>query len=285
MSWKDHLRKGDDPLWLAVLTFELNESLLDANRKYRRSLRLALATANSQYRWIVSRPVADIAIAITSLAGLLENANLPDAAREYRSSAFELFKFAAAIAVENRNIDELFNAVMLARMLETEKDGQVIRWIRSVVSEWPEDSEHRKNAEELIQRWLRRQDGETLDGDIQTNYKQIHHNILTSAGIDPTEEPWVSLINLAIKDDDPTRVMQECQQKLIAYHPLSDPMLARLGLERANPKVIRCALHGYFVTGPDLDGINARFNERYCNTCPDRAPRADDWTFYSEPEE
>jgi hypothetical protein len=282
MSWKGHLRKGDDPLWLAVVTFELNEGLLDANRKYRQSLRLAGATSRSQYRWIVSRPLVDVAIAITILAGLLETASFPDAAKEYRASAFQLFKFAAAIATEHRNMDELFNAVLYARMLETKKDGQVIQWIRSIVDGWREDSEYRKNAEELLQRWLQRLDGQTFDGDIQTNYKQIHQNILTSAGIDPTTEPWVSRIDLAIKDHDPTRVLKECREKLISDHPLGDPMLPRLGLERANPKIISCALHAHALGGPDLDGINARFNERYCNTCPDRVPRADDWTFYSE---
>jgi hypothetical protein len=132
-------------------------------------------------------------------------------------------KFAAAIAIENRNMDELFNAVMLARMLETDGDGQVIRWIRSMVDECRQDSEYRKNAEELIQRWLQRQDGKTFDGDIQTTYKQIHQNILTSAGIDPAGEPWVSLIDIAVKDDDPTRVPKECQEKVISYHPLGDP--------------------------------------------------------------
>jgi hypothetical protein len=56
-----------------------------------------------------------------------------------------------------------------------------------------------------MERAVERLDGATFDGDIETTHLQIHHNILTSAGIDPTEEPWVSLINLAIKDDDPTR--------------------------------------------------------------------------------
>ena len=282
MIWKGHLRKSDDPLWLAVLTFELTEGLLDANQKYRQSLRLARAIAESRYRWVVPRPVVDIAIEITKLAGLLGNAYFPEAAKEYRASAFRLLKFAAAIAADNRSMDELWHVVMTARMLETEKNGEVFRWIRSIVDQWPKDSEHRKSAEDLLDRWIQRKDGATFDGDIQTNYRQIHQNILTSAGIDPTTEPWVSLIDLAIKDDDPTRVLKECQEKVISYHPLADPMLARLGLERANPKIIRCGLHRYTVGGPDLDGINARFNKRYCGTCPDRTPRADDWKFYSE---
>ena len=281
MRWQGCLRRGNDPLWLAVLAHEMNGNLVEANRKYGRSLRIARTIARSRYRWIVPRPIVDIAQAIATLAGLLDAAHFSDAAKEYRSSAFELFKFAAAIASESRNMDELFDAVMYARMLETDKDGPVIQWVISMVREWPEDGEYRKNAEELIQRFHERLAGRTFDGDIQTNHKQIHQNILTSAGIDPTEEPWPSLIDLAIRDDDPTRVMKECEEKQISYHPLiGDPMLARLGLERANPKLIGCGLYGHSLGGPNLDGINARFNQRYCSTCLSRSPRAEGWTFY-----
>ena len=92
-----------------------------------------------------------------------------------------------------------------------------------------------------------------------------------------------SFNDLAIKDDDPTRVLKEGREKLI-YLPLrwGDPMISarRRGLERANPKIIRCGLHGYalggagFVTESMLD-----LNERHCATRPDRAPRANDWKF------
>ena len=284
LIWEGHRRRGNDPLWLAVLSYRLNESLLAAHRKYRQSLRLVRAIARSQYRWVISRPVTDIAAEVTRLAVLLEHADLRQAAAEYRKSAFELFKFAAAIAAENHKMDDLLHAVTAARLVETEIDGEVFRWIRSIIDQWPEGSEYRTNAEWLLQRWIERREGKEFEGDIQTNARQIHQNILTSAGIDPTTEPWVSLIDLAIKDDDPARVLKECKEKLIFYHPLSNPHLARLGLERANPKIIRCRLHGYALGGPDMDGINARFNERHCNACPDRTPRAPDWTFEGDTE-
>ena len=44
-------------------------------------------------------------------------------------------------------------------------------------------------------------------------------------------------IELAIRDDDPTRVMIDCEHKTVMGHPASDPTLVRLGLERANPKI------------------------------------------------
>jgi hypothetical protein len=282
MIWKAHRRRGDDPLWSVVLSFQLNETLLTAHRKYRQCLRFAQAVARSPYRWVISRPVVDVANEVTMLARVLENADFSQGAAEYRKSAFQLLKFAAAVATENHNMGDLLNALMAARMVETEKDGEVFRWIRSIVDQWPEGSEYRENAESLLKRWVERKEGKRFEDDIQTNYRQIHQNILTSWGLDPTIEPWVSLIDLAIKDEDPTRVLKECREKLISYHPLSDPLLARLGLDRANPKVIKCRLHGYALGGPEMDGINARFNEQYCNTCPDRAPRADDWQFHNE---
>lgn len=60
-------------------------------------------------------------------------------------------------------------------------------------------------------------------------------------------------------------------------------MLDRLGLERANPKIMGCNRHGYFLSGPEFDTIDQEFTRRHCNTCPDKAPRPADWTFYKEP--
>ncbi len=283
MIWHAHKMRGDDPLWLAVLSFQLQESLLVDYRKYSQALRLAQATTKSQYRSVTSRPVAEIAVSIGMLATLLDSCGFKEIALPYRKSAFEIIQFSAAIATENRSMDDLFNAVMLAGTLERNKDGEIFKWVRSVIDQWPEDSQYRKNAEELTQRALARLDGTQFEGDIKTTPRQIHHNILTSQGIDPTKEPWVSRIELAIKDNDPTRVLIECQHKNIMRHPLGDPMLDRLGLERANRKIIACQLHDYMLGGHQLDNINREFKGKFCDACADRTPRPADWTFYDEP--
>jgi hypothetical protein len=59
-------------------------------------------------------------------------------------------------------------------MIEQKKDGEVFLWIRSIIDQWPDDSEHRKTAEELLQRSLARMDGIKFEGDIETNHLQIH---------------------------------------------------------------------------------------------------------------
>jgi hypothetical protein len=283
MIWRGHQKRSDDPLWLAVLSFQLQESLMAAHKQYRQALRLAQATARSKYRWITSRPLVDVAIPIAMLAGLLESCGFNESAVSYRTSAFEILQFSAAVATENRNMDELFNAVMTARMIERDKNGEIFKWIRSIIDNWHEDSDYRKNAEELMERAIQRLDGATFEGEIKTNHRQIHHNILTSEGIDPTEEPWASLIDLAIKDDDPTRVLIDCEHKAVMDHPAGDPMLVRLGLERANPKMIGCLRYRYRIGGRTLDGINQEFVKRFCSTCLERSPRPAAWTFYDDP--
>jgi hypothetical protein len=283
MSWRGHMMRGDDPVWLAVLSFQLQQGLLVAHRKYNQSLRLAQATAKSRFRRVTSRPIVEIATAIGTLAGLLDSCGFQHAGLQYHRSAFGLLKFSAAIATENESMDELFDAVMRARALERDTDGEMTKWVRSVIEQWPEDSPYRKNAEELMDRAAARKNGAKFEGDIETTPRQVHNNILTSAGIDPTTEPWANYIELAIKDDDPTRVLIDCQHKVVMKHPGGDPMLDRLALERANPKIIGCNLHRYALGGRELDNIDREFKTSFCNSCPDRAPRPADWAFYDEP--
>ena len=283
MSWRAHKLRGDDPVWLAVLSFQLQRSLLATHRQYGRALRLAQATAKSRFRWITSRPIAEIAVRIGTLASLLEICEFSEAGGQYRQSAFELVRFAAAIATENRSMDELWNAVMQGRVLERDKGGEIFTWVRSVIDQWPEDSQYRKSAEELMHRAVARLDGAKFEGDVKTTPRQIHYNILTSAGINPTTEPWVSLVDLAIRDDDPTRILIGCQHKTVMRHPRGDPMLDRLALERANPKIIGCGLHRHAIGGGALDDIEQQFKEWFCDACPDKVPRPAGWTFYDKP--
>jgi hypothetical protein len=282
MAWKAHVSRGDDPIWIAVLSFKLQRSLLATHKKYNQALRLAQATAKSPYRWVTSRPVAEIAMAIGTLARLLKSCGFEEAAEQYHQSAFRLLKFSAAIATENKSMDELLNAVMHARILERNPDGEIFQWVRAIIDTWREDSDYRKNAEELMARAIQRFEGATFEGDIRTSPRQVLQNILTSEGIDPMAEPWVSFIELAIKDDDPTRVLIGCEHKNIVSHPAGDPMLVRLALERANPKIVVCTLHGYRTAGRELDKTDLVFTAKYCDTCPDRSPRPAEWTFYDE---
>ncbi len=280
MIWSAHNRRGDDPLWTAILYLQFQQNLILCQQKYRLALRLAQATARSRYRWVASRPVADIAVQIGTLGTLLKSCDFTEESVLYRDVAFNLLKFSAAIATENKSMDELWHAVMQARMLETDKNGPIFAWIRSIIDGWHENNEYRKRAELLMKRTMERMDGAEFDDDIQTSPRQIIYNVLTSHGIDPLSEPWASLVDVAVKDDDPTRVLIDCEHKEVMQ--LGNPLLVRLALERASPKRIICTLHRYSVAGEALDDINAEFKNRYCDSCPDKSPRPDGWNFYDD---
>ncbi len=280
--WQAHDRRGEDPLWTAVLWFKVQQRLAAVHRCFNRALRLARATAKSPYRWVSSRPVAEIALSIGTLGKVLKAGGFEKESLVYDQSAFDLIRFSAAIAFENQSIDELYNAVLQATILEREKDGRVFSWIRSIINEWPEDTEYRKNAEFLLQRAKERMDGAEFEGDLLASPRRTIYNFLSSAGIDPMVEPWAALVDLAVKDDDPTRVLIECSHKNVMHHPLSDPNLVRLGLERANPKIVVCTLHHYGVGGAALDDINIEFKKEFCDSCPDRSPRPDGWNFFDD---
>jgi hypothetical protein len=47
----------------------------------------------------------------------------------------------------------------------------------------------------------------------------------------------------------------------------------------AASKVLHCALHDYHLEAKDLDSALTEFKSKYCDSCPDRAPRPADWKF------
>ena len=47
-------------------------------------------------------------------------------------------------------------------------------------------------------------------------------------------------------------------------------------------KSVHCTLHDYHYEDKELDVAYAKFRADYCDKCPDRKPRAPDWTYSAE---
>jgi hypothetical protein len=282
MIWRYQQERHDDPLWLTVLSFRLHEDLRAAGRKYRQALRIARATAKSRYRWIAPRPLIETAKQVTVLASILGHTEFTVAAREYRDAAFQLFKFAAAIATENENMDELFDAVTLGLLLDSSGSGAALAWSRSIVDGWSRESDYRIRAEEFMNRQNQRRQGLQFENDIKTSGRQVHENVLSAFGVDPASQPWAGLIDLALRDADPSRVLKGCQHTFACGGPWADRRLVQLGLEYAGRKTLHCTLHKYAVSGPDFDSIKERFEREFCSSCQDKAARPSEWRYSDE---
>jgi len=167
---------------------------------------------------------------------------------------------AEAIARENRDMDSLFQVVTLVLALDHSEGGEIFAWSRAIVEKWPLESEYRKRADQIVIRNWQRRLGVEFETDIKTTDRQIHENLLTAFGVDPTAEPWAG------------------EHTFVSAGP-RDPILDRLGLQSAGPKVLHCTLHKYAVTGADFEGIDETFRRDHCDSCADRMPRPPEWRF------
>jgi hypothetical protein len=281
MNWIAHRKVRPDPIWLAVLSFELDRNLAAAGKKYKHGLRL-VAMAVSSPRWRVPpAPLVKMATCVRFLAGVLDQAEFKEAGRQYRKSGLELLRLAAAVASQSADLDGQFQVATTALLLDDSPDGEGFALWHAMVDRWSPESEYRKRAEAFADRVLQRRGGVKFESDIKTTARQVHENLLAAFGIDPASEPWASMINLAITDADPTRVLKGCDH-IFVLQVGRDPILDRLGLEHAGPKALHCTLHGYAVTGRDLDSVDEAFRREYCDSCPDRAPRPPGWKFSPE---
>ena len=122
----------------------------------------------------------------------------------------------AAIATLNKDMNGLLQVVMSAFLLESSEDGAVFLWARSIVEQWDREDEHRILAEGFMERAAQRRKGTKFENDIRTSSRQIHENFLTSFGIDPASPPWAAMIDLAIKDADPSRVLKGCEHTFVS---------------------------------------------------------------------
>jgi len=238
MNWKAHRALGEDPLWVAILSHKLDASVTAAGRKYKQALRLAGITARSPFRWVAPLAIIKVAKEITVLAGLLESADFNTAGQRFRDSAFQIFRMAAEIATETNNIDALFETAIGVLTIETSENGDILAWSRSIVGQWNAESAYRKRAEEFTARTIQRLRGVTFETDIRTTDRQVHENLLTAFGLDPRSPRWAEMIDLALKDADPGRVLKPCEHTFVSAGPGNDLMLDRLGLQAAGKK--RC---------------------------------------------
>jgi hypothetical protein len=64
-----------------------------------------------------------------------------------------------------------------------------------------------------------------------------------------------------------------------ATGPTARRIAALFATQMAGSKVLHCALHNYHHEARDFDSALTEFKSKYCDSCPDRAPRPTDWKF------
>jgi hypothetical protein len=119
--------------------------------------------------------------------------------------------------------------------------------------------------------------------------QQVYRNMAFALGIDlsDADNPFSEMVNIGIDDLDPTRVLRNCEHMIVTLgrrgHTMVHAILAQqLQLPTMGPKVVHCSLHKYTRIGISFDETYERFRTDYCDKCPDRAPRLEDWHYTHE---
>ena len=198
------------------------------------------------------------------------------ASHRLNEQAFQLFRLAANLARLTEDEQRFADAVCAVRLLDGDKNSDTFKWMQQEFNTI-RDPQVRSAAEN----YLARLDGEaerTPHTQIETSAKQILENLAAGLGIDVTDEhdaraKWA---RMAIDDLDPTRVLEHCEHTFVTLQRNPD-VPPEITFPTAGLKVIHCTKHGHTVRGRTLDAAGALFRERFCASCPDVAPRAQDW--------
>lgn len=113
-----------------------------------------------------------------------------------------------------------------------------------------------------------------------------HHARTLGLDIDNPRDELSRLTAIGIRDNNPERVLRDCQHLMVFPTNAIGIPARMMGLLSAGPKYLRCLLHSFTVGGISLDdmysglggpGPLSGFREEHCSQCGDRSPRGPGW--------
>jgi uncharacterized protein DUF4365 len=255
--------------------------------KYNQCLRLARYGSHFTGRWILPSALTRITHAAASFIGRIgriKEAGMEGAATQFQLSVLQICKLAAWIGEESGDQEAIALAISAALLPVDSQETDAFRWAIGTLGRIT-DLQLKKQVTDVIDRQIQRWKGDRPEGDSYSNpTQQLVENAAASLGIDLSDknDPLVRGLEIAVRDDNPERALRTCEHMVMslgATGPTARRIAALFATQRAGSKILHCALHNYHLEARDLDSALTDFKSRYCNSCPDRAPRPTDWKF------
>jgi hypothetical protein len=255
--------------------------------KYNECLRLAQYASNFPERWFLPRALAKIPNAAASFIGRIgrmEEMQMGDQGVQFQSSMLQVCKLIAWIGEESGDQEQIALAIGGALLSARSTESEAFKWATMTLDRIT-DSSVKASATTSIERQMMRWKGQRPEGDYNPEpYQQILENAAAAIGLDISDKSSALFrgIQIAARDNSPERVLRTCEHivtSLGATGPIARQIAALLGTQMAGSKVFHCSLHDYHHEARDFDSGLIEFKAKYCNSCPDRAPRANDWKF------
>jgi hypothetical protein len=223
-------------------------------------------------------------IARAGRLGLLGLPELSGPASQYRSSALQICKLMAWIAEESGDQEAIALSTSAALLTVSPQDTEEYSWAIRTLDRIT-DSEVRREAVRLVERHVKRWQGERVEGDRYADApQQLVESAAAALGLDISDEnnPIVKGLRIAARDNTPERVLRTCEHILVsmgAIGPAARQIKMPFGIETAGSKVIHCALHKHHHESRELDVALSEFRLKHCDSCPDRSPRPAEWKY------
>jgi hypothetical protein len=214
----------------------------------------------------------------------MEEMELGPSGTQFQLSILQISKLIASIGEASGDHEAIALAIGASLLPVKSTETDAFKWaIRAI--DRINDPGLKTSVVGLVERQVRRWKGERQTGDINPDpVQQLLENAATSLGIDLSDKnsALVQGLQIAARDNSPERVLRTCEHiatSLGATGPTARQITELFGTQMAGSKVVHCSLHNYHHEARDLDSALAEFKSKYCDSCPDRAPRPTDWKY------
>jgi len=287
MALHQHLHQDGNPMMALGLYARRSALSRQIISNYNRCLRLARYATTYPDRWVLGRALAEIVTPLGMYLTTLRSEKHFEAERAFADSALQICKLAVWICQETEDDEGIVLAIIDSLLTTRSVDSDAYRWADQAAQSIP-DPDVRADAIGCMERAVKRWQGEKVDGDYHGDtIWQIIQNISTALRIDLSNEndPLVRSLRIAAKDNSPERVLATCEH-IVATQGAVGPN-ARLirnlfNVDTAGSKVVHCTLHDWHKEGRELDAAFKEFKVSYCDSCPEKKPRPEQWQYTDE---
>lgn len=256
-------------------------------KKYNQCLRLASIASDSPMRWFLARALAKIPHAAASFIariGGMEETQMGEEGVQFQASILQVCKLIARLGEESGDQEAIGLAIGSAMLPIRSTEADAFKWAIMTIDRIS-DSTVKADVTEIVERQIMRWRGERPDGDYHPDpYQQLLENAAASLGIDISDKTSALFqgLRIAARDNSPEKVLRTCEHivtSLGATGPTARQIATLFGTQMSGSKIVHCALHDYHCEAKDFDSALDEFKSKYCDSCPDRAPRPTEWKF------
>jgi hypothetical protein len=273
-----------EPLWAMILPNERIRAAYSVVHKYKQCRRLlGFMFKKSEFSVIPS----GIDLVISGMIAFLlrlRREGMADAANLYEQSLREMAEMAISISLKLRDWDEAsyitLNGTLLCNIGNEQSRAFYPTWGTGLLQKI-EDPAIRTSGLESLKAQFKKLEELPADSNIDQGDetdKQIYAGMSKSLGIDldNPDDMLSEIVNIGIRDLDPTRVLMQCRHLYLAIG--SSGMPARmLMLPTAGSKTLYCTLHNHGLASLSLDYIFESFRNEHCAKCKDQEPHPAGW--------